>query len=173
VLNHYAHSSETSFKDLRVLDIGCGAGLLSESLGRLGFAKVTGIDPTPRCIEMATNHLELQKISDPELLKTVEYRNTTVEDLIGKEELFDLVCCSEVIEHVHDQPTFLKNCLSMVKPDTGLFFLSSISKTWEGYVSNILVGEHVLGLLPKGTHEYDLLITPEEVEKIISNPCLM
>ena len=60
----------------------------------------------------------------------------------------------------------------MVKPDTGLFFLSSIAKTWEGYVSNILIGEHVLGLLPKGTHEYDLLITSEEVERIISNPNL-
>ena len=80
-------------------------------MGRLGFGKVTGIDPTPKCIEMATNHLEMQKVSDPQLLKTVEYRNTTVEDLIGQEELFDLVCCSEVIEHVHDQPTFLKNCL--------------------------------------------------------------
>ena len=104
VLNYHGTNGdvESTFRNLRVLDIGCGAGLLSESLGRLGFGKVTGIDPTPKCIEMATNHLEMQKVSDPQLLKTVEYRNTTVEDLIGQEELFDLVCCSEVIEHVHD-----------------------------------------------------------------------
>ncbi len=77
------------------------------------------------------------------------------------------MCCSEVIEHVNDQTSFLKNSLSLVKPDTGLFFLSSIAKTPEGWFLNIFMGEKVLGLLPKGTHEYDLLISPETIESVV------
>jgi len=72
-----------------------------------------------------------------------------------------------VIEHVHDQESFLKNAISLVKPKTGLFFLSSIAKTPEGWFLNIFMGEKVLGLLPKGTHEYDLLISPETVEGVV------
>jgi 2-polyprenyl-6-hydroxyphenyl methylase/3-demethylubiquinone-9 3-methyltransferase len=89
----------------------------------------------------------------------VKYENTTIERLIEKtdftnnDNLFDLVCCSEVIEHVEDQRTFLHNCLKMVKPG-GFFFLSSIAKTPEGFFLNIVMGEYVLGLLPKGTHEW-------------------
>ena len=79
-----------------------------------------------------------------------------------------MVCCSEVIEHVHDQPEFLRNCLKMVKPD-GMFFFSTIAKTPEAYVSNILLGEYVLGLLPKGTHEYDLFMTQEEAMSHIAD----
>ena len=77
---------------------------------------------------------------------------------------YDLVCCSEVIEHVNDQASFLRNALKLVKPQTGLFFLSSIAKTPEGWFLNIFMGEKVLGLLPKGTHEYDMLISPETIE---------
>ena len=72
-----------------------------------------------------------------------------------------------MIEHVNDQTSFLKNSLSLVKPDTGLFFLSSIAKTPEGWFLNIFMGEKVLGLLPKGTHEYDLLISPETIESVV------
>ena len=78
-------------------------------------------------------------------------------DMTQEDQLYDLVCCSEVIEHVNDQRGFLHNCIKMVKPN-GLFFLSSIAKTPEGFFLNILMGEFVLGLLPKGTHEWDLLI---------------
>jgi ubiquinone biosynthesis O-methyltransferase len=96
--------------------------------------------------------------------KVVKYENVTLEDKIlesqqsGDNEKFDLVCCSEVIEHVSDQRKFLQDCLKMVKPN-GLFFLSTISKTPEAYMTNIVLGEYILGLLPKGTHEYDLFIT--------------
>lgn len=89
----------------------------------------------------------------------VKYDNITLEQKISQEgEKYDLVCCSEVIEHVSDQGQFLKDCLKMVKPD-GMFFLSTISKTPEAYLTNILLGEYVLGLLPKGTHEYELFMT--------------
>lgn len=93
----------------------------------------------------------------------IEYRNISIEQLIKENsesensKLYDIVCCSEVIEHVNDQRGFLHKCIQLVKPD-GLFFLSSIAKTPEGYFLNIIMGEHVLGLLPKGTHEWDLLI---------------
>ena len=66
-----------------------------------------------------------------------------------------MVCCSEVVEHVSDQKTFLKSCAKAVKPETGSLFVSSIAKTFEGWFLNIVVGEHILGLLPKGTHEWD------------------
>jgi 2-polyprenyl-3-methyl-5-hydroxy-6-metoxy-1,4-benzoquinol methylase len=72
-----------------------------------------------------------------------------------------------VIEHVHDQETFLKNAISLVRPKTGLFFLSSIAKTPEGWFLNIFMGEHILGLLPKGTHEYNMLISSETVEGFV------
>lgn len=95
----------------------------------------------------------------------VKYENVTLEDKIvssAEDDKYDLVCCSEVIEHVSDQSKFLKDCLKMVKPN-GLFFLSTISKTPEAYFSNILMGEYVLGIVPKGTHEYELFMTQEEV----------
>lgn len=145
---------------VKVLDVGCGAGILAEGLGRLGMGSVTGIDPTPKCIELAEAHLALDTVG---LKDRVSYRNVTVEEVIGEtnpenmDELYDLVCCSEVIEHVNEQREFLHNCIKMVKPG-GHFFLSSIAKTPEGYFLNIIMGEYVLGLLPRGTHEWDLLI---------------
>lgn len=87
------------FGSLSALDIGCGAGILSESLGRLGFGSVHGIDPTPKCIELAEEHLK----RDQDLQKNVKYRNTTMESLLSEsDKKFDLVCVSEVIEHVHN-----------------------------------------------------------------------
>ena len=89
---------------LDVLDVGCGAGIFSEGLARLGVNSVTGIDPTPKCIELASAHLETQD----DIKSKVTYKNMTVEDLNDTEDKrFDLVCCSEVIEHVHDQKKFL------------------------------------------------------------------
>jgi len=81
--------------------------------------------------------------------------------------LYDLVCCLEVIEHVNDQRGFLHKCIKLVKPQ-GHFFLSTIAKTPEGYFTNIVMGEYVLGLLPKGTHEWDLLISHDTVEKYLA-----
>ena len=102
-------------------------------------------------------------------LKNVEYQETTLEqELDDQNAKYDLVCCSEVIEHVNDQEGFLKNCMRLVKPETGLLFVSSIAKTPEAYLSVILMGERVLKLVPPGTHEYDMLISPETVEKYVN-----
>ena len=108
-------------------------------------------------------------------LKNVSYEETTLESAVDKAECldpeddkhYDLVCCSEVIEHVNDQEAFMKECIRLVRPKTGLLFVSSIAKTPEGYFFVIFMGEKVLGLLPKGTHEYDMLINAETVEKFV------
>ena len=158
------------FKDMKVLDVGCGAGILAEGLTRLGMGSVTGIDPTPKCIELAEAHLG---IDEDGLAERLQYKNVTIEsiieetDITDSEQLYDLVCCSEVIEHVNDQRSFIHKCIKMVKPE-GHFFLSTIAKTPEGYFTNIIMGEHVLGLLPKGTHEWELLISHDTVEKYLS-----
>ena len=102
-------------------------------------------------------------------LSNVSYEETSLEkELEGDHQKYDLVCCSEVIEHVNDQEGFLKNCMRLVKPETGLLFVSSIAKTPEAYLSVILMGEHVLKLVPAGTHEYEMLISPQTVEKFAS-----
>jgi ubiquinone biosynthesis O-methyltransferase len=153
-------------KSLSILDVGCGAGLLSESLGRLGTQAVTGIDPTPKCIELAQAHLELDCTGLNEIVK---YENTTLEAKIEEnEEKFDVVCCSEVIEHVNEQSKFLQDCAKLVKPN-GFLFMSTIAKTPEAYLSNIVLGEYVLGLLPKGTHEYEMFISHEQVQAALRN----
>ena len=104
-----------------------------------------------------------------ESLQNVRYEQTTLEEVIERDNdnQFDLVCCSEVIEHVNDQEKFLRDAIRLVKPKTGLFFLSSIAQTPEGWFLNIFMGEKILGLLPKGTHEYDMLISPETIEKVV------
>ena len=103
-----------------------------------------------------------------ESLRKVSYQETSLEqELESDQEKYDLVCCSEVIEHVNDQERFLKNCMRLVKPETGLLFVSSIAKTPEAYLSVILMGEHVLRLVPPGTHEYDMLISPDTVERYV------
>ena len=165
-------SEEQVFAGLNAIDVGCGAGILTESLGRLGIGNVKGIDPTPKCIELANEHLDLMENID-DSLKNVSYEETSMEQVIdtasgskdtGNDKHYDLVCCSEVIEHVNDQAGFLKNCLRLVKPKTGLLFVSSIAKTPEGYFTVIFMGEKVLRLLPQGTHEFDMLINAETVE---------
>jgi ubiquinone biosynthesis O-methyltransferase len=161
--SHLIHDQNKTFKDLNAIDVGCGAGILSESLARLNLGKVTGIDPTPKCIELAKEHLAMSRKVD-EL--NVEYVNTTLEQHLQKEQTYDLVCCSEVIEHVSNQKEFAKDLTKLVKPN-GLLFMSSIGKTPEGYFLNIVMGEHVLGLMPKGTHEWDQLITVETLEQYL------
>lgn len=100
----------------------------------MGFGSVTGIDPTDKCVKLAEEHLAS---ASPELQPRLHYKNTTLEAL-DEDELFDLVCCSEVVEHVDNQAEFLRRCLNLVKPDTGRLFISTIAKTPESYFLTIL-----------------------------------
>ena len=147
---------------MRVLDVGCGAGILSEGLAKIQLGEVTGIDPTPKCIELAQAHLDTQD----EIKGKVEYRNISVEELLEQtpsDNKYDLVCCSEVVEHVNNQKEFLQTCSQLVKPNGGYMFTSSIAKTPESYIATILLGEKILGIVPNGTHEWDLYINQETV----------
>jgi 2-polyprenyl-6-hydroxyphenyl methylase/3-demethylubiquinone-9 3-methyltransferase len=144
---------------LNILDIGCGGGLISEPLTRLG-ARVTGIDPGAENIAVARAHAEPQGLA-------IDYRVATVEELAAAGEVFDAVVCLEVVEHVPDVGLFLKSCASLVRPG-GLVVLSTINRTLKAYGLAIVAAEYVLGWLPRGTHQWDRFVTPDELAAHLS-----
>ena len=139
---------------LRVLDVGCGAGLVTEPLARMGAA-VVGIDPGEEAIAAA-------KLHAAEAGLAVDYRATTAEELAAAGERFDVVLTLEVVEHVTDVAAFIAAATSMVEPG-GLTVASTINRTRKAWLLAILGAEYVLRWLPRGTHEYDKLVTPEEL----------
>ncbi|MDP2295471.1 MAG: bifunctional 2-polyprenyl-6-hydroxyphenol methylase/3-demethylubiquinol 3-O-methyltransferase UbiG [Pseudolabrys sp.] len=143
-------------KGLRVLDIGCGAGILSEPLARLG-ATMVGADPAEENIEAARAHAEATGVS-------VDYRATTAEALAEAGETFDIVLAMEVVEHVVDVPAFVESCASMVKPG-GLMFAATLNRTLKSFALAIVGAEYVLRWVPRGTHQWDKFVRPEELER--------
>jgi 2-polyprenyl-6-hydroxyphenyl methylase/3-demethylubiquinone-9 3-methyltransferase len=141
---------------LKLLDIGCGGGLISEPLARLG-ADVTGIDPAPENIETAHRHAKASGL-------TVSYRQALVEDLAAENATFDAVLCLEVVEHVPDVPAFLKVCSSLVRPG-GLMIVSTLNRTLKAYFLAIIGAEYILRWLPVGTHQWERFVTPDELRK--------
>jgi len=139
---------------LTLLDIGCGGGLLSEPLARLG-AKVTGIDPAEKNIGVARLHAGQSGLS-------IDYRVATAEDLAAAGERFDIVLAMEVIEHVADVDLFLDACAKLVKPG-GLLFVATLNRTLRSFALAIVGAEYVLRWLPVGTHQWDRFIKPEEL----------
>jgi 2-polyprenyl-6-hydroxyphenyl methylase/3-demethylubiquinone-9 3-methyltransferase len=144
-----------AFAGLRFLDIGCGGGLLSEPMARLG-ADVVGADPSATNIEIARIHAAQSKLA-------IDYRAATAEELNAAGEKFDVVLNMEVIEHVADPAMFLQECSAMVKPG-GLMFIATINRTMKAWALAIVAAENVLRWLPKGTHSYEKLVRPEEME---------
>jgi 2-polyprenyl-6-hydroxyphenyl methylase / 3-demethylubiquinone-9 3-methyltransferase len=140
---------------LRALDIGCGGGLLSEPLARLGAA-VVGADPAADNVEVARRHAAESGVA-------VDYRATTAEALASAGERFDLVLAMEVVEHVADLRAFIGSCAAMVKPN-GLMIAATINRTLKSFALAIVGAEYVLGWLPRGTHRWDKLVTPNELE---------
>lgn len=143
------------FEGLDLLDIGCGGGLLSEPMTRLG-ARVTGIDPTEKNIGTASVHAE-------EVGLDIDYRAVTAEALAETGARFDVILNMEVVEHVADPPLFLSTCAAMLKPG-GLMVVATISRTLKSFGLAIIGAEYVLGWLPRGTHQWEKFITPEELE---------
>jgi len=140
---------------LRMLDIGCGGGLLSEPLARLGAA-VVGADPAPSNIEVARRHAADSGVA-------VDYRAATAEALADAGESFDLVLAMEVVEHVADVGAFVSSCAAMVRPN-GLMIAATINRTLKSFALAIVGAEYLLGWLPRGTHRWDRLVTPNELE---------
>src|SRR5262249_47676488 len=130
---------------LELADIGCGGGILSEPLARLG-ARVTGIDPVEQSIFAARTHAQNLDLS-------ISYRAGTAEDLARANRLFDAVIASEVVEHVADADAFLKTCRALLRPG-GLLVLSTLNRTAKSYGLAIIAAERILGLIPAGTHDW-------------------
>ena len=144
-----------SLAGLRVLDIGCGGGLLSEPLARLGAA-VVGADPSEKNVAAAREHAERAGV-------TVDYRVSTAEALADAGERFDLVLAMEVVEHVADVGLFVARCAEMVKPG-GLMIVATLNRTLKAFALAIVGAEYVLRWLPRGTHQWDKFVTPNELE---------
>lgn len=146
------------FGGLRVLDIGCGGGLLSEPMARLGAA-VVGADAAERNIPVAQLHAEGQGLS-------IDYRVATAEALADAGEVFDVVLNMEVIEHVPDPVAYLTACHQLIRPG-GVMILSTINRNAQSFAMAILGAEWVMRWLPKGTHEWRKFITPEELAAML------
>ena len=140
---------------LRILDIGCGAGILSEPLARLG-AQMVGVDPSEENIAVAAAHAEESGL-------TIDYRATTAEALAEAGEIFDVVLAMEVVEHVTDVKEFIATCAAMVKPG-GLMIAATLNRTLKSFAFAIVGAEYVLRWLPRGTHQWDKFVTPNELE---------
>jgi 2-polyprenyl-6-hydroxyphenyl methylase / 3-demethylubiquinone-9 3-methyltransferase len=148
-------SDRAKITDHAIIDIGCGAGILSESLAKRG-ANLTGIDASLRLIEVAKEHAVLNKLN-------INYVHTTAEDfLINHAESFDVLTCMELLEHVPDPATLIHTTAKLVKPGGRLFF-STINRGLKAYFSAILGAEYLLNLIPKGTHQYENFIQPREL----------
>ena len=146
------------FKGLRILDIGCGGGLLSEPMARLG-AEVVGADAAPRNIPVAQLHAEQSGL-------TIDYRHTTAEDLAAAGERFDVVLNMEVVEHVADPLAYLTACQVLLKPQ-GLMICSTLNRNAKSFMMAIVGAEWVMRWLPKGTHDWAKFITPDELVALI------
>ena len=149
-----------SLKGLRILDIGCGGGILSEPLARLGGA-VVGADPAEANIAAARLHAADSGIA-------VDYRATTAEALAEAGERFDVVLAMEVVEHVADVDLFVKLTAGMVKPG-GLMVAATLNRTLKSFALAIVGAEYVLRWLPRGTHQWNKFVTPEELESAIED----
>jgi len=150
-------SEKVALKNMTLLDVGCGGGILSESLATLG-ASVTGIDMSKDGIAIAKEHAKSQSLK-------INYQVTTAEAFaIKKENNFDIVTCMEVLEHVPNPASLINACAQLTKPGGHIFF-STINRNPKSYLFAILGAEYFLKMLPKGTHDYDKFIRPSELDR--------
>ncbi|KXS11741.1 ubiquinone biosynthesis O-methyltransferase [Gonapodya prolifera JEL478] len=157
---------------VRVLDVGCGGGFLSEALARLG-AHVVGVDAARENVQVATAHA----LKDPSLRRAdgtclIDYRNTTAESLLDQGEKFDVVCAMEILEHVADAAHFIQMCSGLLKPSS-LLLVSTISRTPLSYLVTVLLAEHLLRFVEPGTHDYEKYCTPEELTGMMAKAGVM
>lgn len=152
---HFTLSKEgLPLKNIKILDIGCGGGLVTEPMARLG-ACVTGIDASEKTIEIARHHAQLMELE-------IDYHCQAVEDLTNQAGSFNVVLALEIIEHVDQVPVFLEKCLKLLNAN-GILILSTINRTWQSYLMAIVGAEYILRWLPRGTHQWHKFITPAEL----------
>ncbi|KJV32740.1 3-demethylubiquinone-9 3-methyltransferase [Aquitalea magnusonii] len=148
-------------KDLKVLDVGCGGGILAESMAQRG-AQVTGIDLARKSLKVAQLHSLESGVS-------VEYRCVAVEDLADEAPgSFDVVTCMEMLEHVPDPESVVRSCARLVKPGGWVFF-STLNRNAKAYLLAVVGAEYVLNMLPRGTHEYARFLKPSELSRMARN----
>ena len=143
------------FQDLKILDIGCGGGLISEPMARLG-ATVTGIDASNKNIKVAKLHSKKSNLK-------IRYLNKSPEQL-NEIEKFDVILNLEIVEHVADVDLYISSCFKLLKKG-GIMFTATINRTLTSYIKAIIGAEYILRWLPIGTHDWDKFIKPEELEK--------
>jgi len=153
-------NERAKLEGIKVLDVGCGGGILAEALSKLG-AQVTGIDASEQTIGVAQNHSNA-------VGSDVSYYQTTIEEFIANkpEEKFDVITCLEMLEHVPSPGEIIKTCSTILKDDGDIFF-STINRNPRSYLFAIVGAEYILNLLPKGTHDYQKFIKPSELAKWI------
>ena len=159
IKNHFANSkNETNyFKKLNILDIGCGGGLISEPMARLG-ANVTGIDASEKNINIAKIHAEKSELKISYIQASPEQLNET--------EKFDVILNLEVVEHVENVNLYINSCYKLLKKN-GLMFTATLNRSFTSYIKAIIGAEYVLRWLPKGTHDWNKFIKPEELESLL------
>ena len=152
-------ASKIDLSNKKVLDVGCGGGILSEALHDAG-AVVTGIDAAGPGIKIAKLHAEKNS-------KSITYIESTAEDLIqNSQDRYDVVACLEVLEHVPDPKLLVKTCIDLLRPG-GKLFLSTINKNPRSWITAIVGAEYIFNILPKGTHEFDKFIKPSDLASFI------
>lgn len=168
LLNHLRVTQvlEKPLTGVRLLDIGCGGGLISEPMSRLG-ADVIGVDASDSTIEVAKNHAGKMGL-------TIDYRATSIEAMLAAGEAqFDVILALEVVEHVADVAAFIDYCTKLLKPG-GALILSTINRTWKAYAVAILGAEYIMRWLPRGTHDWNKFLSPAELAASVrQNDCLV
>ena len=148
--------SSVSLKGKKVLDVGCGGGILSESIASVG-ADVTGIDQGDKVIQIAKLHAKESGVK-------IKYKHINIEDFYkNTDERFDVITCLEMLEHVPDPNSIINTCSKLLKPGGKIFF-STINKNLKAFLFAIIGAEYILNLLPKGTHEYKKFIKPSQLQ---------
>lgn len=157
ICRHFGRDAQDPLplKELKILDIGCGGGLLCEPMTRMG-ARVTGIDPAQKTIEAAKAHAARMELE-------IDYRATRAEELREANERFDVVLCMEVVEHVPDVPAFVQLAGGLIKPG-GLMLASTLNRTAKSFALAIVGAEYVMRWLPVGTHQWKRFVTPDELK---------
>ena len=152
-------NSQKPLKKLKILDVGCGGGLLCEPLSKLGAA-ITGIDPS-------NDNIEVAKLHSKEMNLNINYIRCSPENLNLKIE-FDVILNMEVIEHVSSVNLFIQNCSKLIKKK-GIMFVATLNKNLKSYIFGIVGAEYILRWLPIGTHDWDKFLTPQDLEDIVCN----